>query len=121
MVERGTKRPDIDIFKIVTTAQLGMEYGNMGYVDDLQYYQGEDSIFKAQQIAAHMPEDKGKELIDLVKESNEKMEEASNWGGRRPGAGRPPAEEKRRQVNIRMTEEEEKLVKAYLSELRSKE
>lgn len=116
MVKRGEKRPDIDIFKIVTTAQLGIEYGNMGYVDDLQYYQGEDSIFKAQQIATRMSKEKGDELVRLVRESNLKIEEESAWGGSRPGAGRKPSGKK--SVNFYITEDEKEKMKLYLDELR---
>lgn len=115
MVKNGTKRSDIDIFKIVTTAQMGIKYGNMGYVDDLAYYQGEDSIFKAQQIATRMSKEKGEELIRLVRESNAKMEESA-WGGLRPGAGRKPSG--RKSVNFYITEDEKEQLKSYLDELR---
>ena len=73
-MEIGTKRSDMDCFRIVTLAQLGAESDNMGYVSDLAYYQGEESIYKAKRIAEKMPKDKGDELISLVRESNARME-----------------------------------------------
>lgn len=74
MIKYGTKRPDVDAFRINTLAQVGIEYSNQGYVDDLQYYQGEESVLKAQRMASKMPKDKGEELIKLVRESNARME-----------------------------------------------
>ena len=45
--------------------------------------------------------------------SNIRMEEESTWGGSRPGAGRKPSAEKRKQVNLRLTEDEEDKVRAF--------
>jgi hypothetical protein len=72
------KRSDLDCFKIVTLAQEGMDYRNMGYVSDLQFCQGEESIFKAKRLAEKMSKDKGNELINLVYESNARMEGIKN-------------------------------------------
>ena len=117
MVKKGTKRPDIVIFRITTLAQTAIEYTNQGYVDDLQYYQGEESIFKAQQIASNMPTAKGEELVNLVLRSNATMEEGSaSWGGYREGAGRPSTGRKRKFYYV--TDQEDVEIKKLLQQLR---
>jgi len=73
-VKFGTRRSMEECAKIGLIALFGVEYGNSGYAEDLQYYQGEQSIFKAKQLAKHMSKEKGNELVDLIKQSNLKME-----------------------------------------------
>ena len=112
---KGKKRTNEEIFKI-NTMTLASDYSSIGYVDDLQYYQGKESIFKAKQIAAKMPKEKGKELIEFVRESNQRIEEESNWGGARPGAGRPATGRKLQRIYT--TDEEMIKIREYLEHLR---
>lgn len=70
----GSKRPIADRAKIGLLTNTGVEYSTMGYASDLQFYQGPDSIFKAERIARTMRKDRGDELITLVKDSNARME-----------------------------------------------
>lgn len=77
-VKYGTLRPTFDQAKIGLLTSCAVEYGNMGYADDLQYYQGEDSIFKAERLAQKLPKEQAEELISLVRDSNERMERAAN-------------------------------------------
>jgi len=74
MVKYGTKRNDTDVIHINALSISGIQYSTMGYVFDLHYYQGNDSIFKAERLASKMPKDKGDKLIDYVRKSNERME-----------------------------------------------
>ena len=74
MIKYGTPRPIGEHLTIYALALSGMEYENVGYTDDLKYYQGKDSIFKAERIASKGDPIKGKELIDFITESNRKME-----------------------------------------------
>ncbi|CAB1251797.1 conserved protein of unknown function [Ruminococcaceae bacterium BL-6] len=73
-VKYGTKRSAFDCAKIWLMALSGIEYSNMGYAEDLQYYQGNDSIFKAERLATKMSKDKGNMLISFICESNKNME-----------------------------------------------
>ena len=72
------RRSDCDCAKITLLTVSGVEYSNLGYAADLQYYQGAESIYKAKELAARMPDDKGRELVDFIRESNERMEKQGN-------------------------------------------
>lgn len=67
------RRSDIDCARIALLTVSGVNYGNSGYANDLMYYQGEESVYKAQRLAAQMPEDKGQKLVRFVVESNDRM------------------------------------------------
>ena len=69
------RRSDSDCAMIRLLIATGVDYGNLGYADDLMYYQGADSIYKAQRLAALMPEDKGRKLVQFIAESNDRMTE----------------------------------------------
>lgn len=73
-VKFGTRRPEKDQAWIWALSLSGIEYGIIGYYDDLKYYQGDESIFKADRIAKRLPKDKGDALIEFVKQSNSRME-----------------------------------------------
>jgi len=73
-VKLGMKRSLEDCVKIGLLTMFGVEYGNIGYAEDLKYYQGEQSVFKAQQLAKHMSKEKGNELVNLIQQSNLEME-----------------------------------------------
>ena len=68
------KRPDYDCAIIGLLTVSGVEYGNLGYANDLYYCQGEESLYKAGRLAKNMPEEKGQELIAFIKKSNNEME-----------------------------------------------
>ena len=118
-VKIGTPRSAEDKVKIGLLALLGAEYGVSGYVDDLHYYQGEESIRKAEILAKHMDNKKmGDNLISLIKESNAKME-AESHGGFRPNAGRKKElPEGARNRSITVTDEEYTKLKEYIAALR---
>lgn len=68
------KRPDIDCAKIGMLTISGINYSNSGYASDLYYYQGKESLFKAERLAKNMSKEKGQQLIAFIRESNERME-----------------------------------------------
>lgn len=74
----GKKRSDFDCAKIGLMTASGVEYGNGGYCADLCYYQGAESIYKAERVASKMQIDAGERLIKFITESNKKMEKAEN-------------------------------------------
>jgi hypothetical protein len=117
MAKLGTKRSINDCARIGLMTVSGVESQNMGYCNDLYYYQGDESIYKAERIAACMPKEQGEQLINFIKKSNEKME-ADSHGGFREGAGRPKTGAMPSKT-IRMTDEEYIKVKEYLKDLRA--
>lgn len=117
-VKIGTPRSQEDKAKIGLLAVCGADYGVSGYVEDLGYYQGEDSIRKAEILAQHMNTETGEALMRLVRESNAKMEEISH-GGYRQGAGRKkesPPDAKRRTFTV--TDEEHTEIEKLIEQLR---
>jgi hypothetical protein len=116
MAKLGTKRSINDCARIGLMTVSGVESQNMGYCNDLYYYQGDESIYKAERIAACMPKEQGEQLINFIKKSNEKME-ADSHGGFREGAGRPTTGRKKQ--NFYITDEENEKLRKYLEELRA--
>jgi hypothetical protein len=116
MIKIGTKRSVNDCARIGLMIAAGVEFQNIGYCNDLYYYQGAESIYKAERIASCMPQEQGKQLINFIKESNEKME-ADSHGGFREGAGRKSTGRKKQ--NFYITDEENEKLRKYLEELRN--
>ena len=75
---KNKKRSDTHCAKISLLTVSGIEYENAGYASDLYYYQGKESINKAERLAEKMPKEKGQELIDFIRESNKEMEELND-------------------------------------------
>jgi len=75
MPEWGTKRTDFECAKISLLCMPHLEYGIFGYMDDLMCYQGDESIRKAQRFAEFMSKSKGKELVEFIVESNQRIED----------------------------------------------
>lgn len=82
MIKIGMKRPINDCVRIGLMTAAGIEYQNMGYCNDLMYYQGDESIYKAKRIAACIPEKQGEQLVAFIEESNKKMELSALGGPR---------------------------------------
>jgi len=67
----GTKRPIAEVAKIGLLCIPGIRYGNTGYVSDLNLYQGDESIYKAERLVAAGA---APELVDFIRESNARIE-----------------------------------------------